>query len=123
MARRIPASVHGLLDCLSAVLLYSLPRMMAWSVLITNLLTTLALMTMVYSLTTRCHLRLNRALPVSPPLAVSFLFGLLLAVTPFLFLQDPPQFTRSLTGFGCVEIAFFLLTRRPAAARQAALPV
>lgn len=108
--RFIPRYVHGVLDYLSVIGLFALPRMMHWSAATTGLLTLMAGITLIYSLCTRYELGLFRVLSMRGHLILDFLAGLFLCMTPFLY-HMPRQATSILVGVGIFEILVSLLSR------------
>jgi hypothetical protein len=101
--RSIPRKVHGVLDYLSVIGLFALPRMMHWSDNTTTLLSVLAGGTLLYSLLTRYELGALKVLPMKAHLVLDFLSGLALCALPFLY-HMPRQATIILVSIGVFEL-------------------
>ena len=110
LAKVIPTRVHGILDYLSGILFLALPRLLNWDATATNLLTTLGIGVLVYSLLTRYELGLFRLLPMRIHLAIDILATLLLIVAPFVFDLSGDNITTSFLALGIFELAATLLT-------------
>ena len=108
---------HGFLDYASVLLLLVLPRAAGWSRPVTNLLTASALVTLVYSLTTRYELGLIKLLPMPAHLALDGASGAVLCLAAAVFQKEPSAVRASLLGLGLFEITASLTTEtqpRPA---------
>jgi hypothetical protein len=111
----IPTRVHGILDYLSVVLLFALPRLLNWSDRATTLLTILAVITLVYSLATRYELGLFGLLPMPAHLVLDFLSGALLCAAALMLPDEPSSVRGIMAAFGLFEIGASLLSEsRPA---------
>jgi hypothetical protein len=108
--RFIPRPVHGVLDYVSAIGLFALPRLMNWSQTTTTILTILAAGTLLYSLLTRYELGLFRILPMKAHLGLDFLSGLFLCLLPWMF-KMPQDATVILMGIGLFEIIVSALSQ------------
>lgn len=108
--RLIPTRIHGVLDYLSAVVLFILPRLLGWGSGVTLLLTLMAIVTVVYSLATRYELGLFRVLPMKAHLIIDILSGLLLVSAGFVLRDQGNNVRIVLVLFGLFEIAAPLLT-------------
>lgn len=101
---------HGVLDYASVVLLLVLPRIAGWSRPVTNLLTASALVTLVYSLTTRYELGIVKVLPMPAHLALDGTSGAALCLAAGLLNAEPSSVRASLLGLGLFEITASLTT-------------
>jgi hypothetical protein len=95
---------HGILDYMSAGMLFTLPRLLGWGESATQLLTGAALGTVGYSLLTAYEGGVIKALPMQTHLSLDAMQGLLLGTAPFLFLKEDKAVTASLIGLGLFEI-------------------
>jgi hypothetical protein len=95
---------QGVLDYMSAGLLFALPRMLGWRESTTQLLTGAALGTVGYSLLTAYELGAVKALPRQTHLSLDAMQGFLLGAAPFLFLKEDKAVTASLVGIGLFEL-------------------
>jgi hypothetical protein len=101
---------HGMLDYMSAGMLFALPRMFGWRESTTQLLTGAALGTVGYSLLTAYELGAVKALSMQAHLSLDAMQGLLLGTAPFLFLKEAKAVTASLVGIGLFELFVALNT-------------
>ena len=101
---------HGVLDYLTAGMLFALPRVFGWSESVTRLLTNASIGTVVYSVLTRYELGLIKALPMKGHLTLDALSGGLLCAAPFTFLDEDMPVTGALVGLGAYEIMAALTT-------------
>ena len=106
----ISTRMHGVLDYLTAGLLFALLRLMDWSDRVTTLLTVLAIGTVLYSLLTRYELGAFRALPMRAHLALDFMSGALLLAVVLLWGDEPSSVRMILGGLGLWEIGAALMT-------------
>lgn len=95
---------HGILDYLTAGLLFALPRILGWRESTTQLLTSAALGTVGYSLLTAYELGAVKTLPMQTHLSLDAMQGFLLGTAPFLFLKEDKTVTASLVGIGLFEL-------------------
>ena len=102
--------VHGVLDYLTAGMLFALPRVFGWSEAVTRLLTNASIGTLVYSVLTRYELGLIKVLPMKGHLTLDALSGGLLCAAPFTFLDEDTPVTGALVGLGAFEIMAALIT-------------
>ena len=102
--------VHGVLDYLTAGMLFALPRVFGWSGAVTRLLTNASIGTLVYSVLTRYELGLIKVLPMKGHLTLDALSGGLLCAAPFTFLDEDTPVTGALVGLGAFEIMAALIT-------------
>jgi hypothetical protein len=102
--------VHGVIDYLTAIVLFALPRLLGWGSNVTTLLTIMALTTLVYSLATRYELGLFKVLPMKGHLLLDALSGVLLLGAGFLFQNDGNNVLIILLLLGLFEIGAALLT-------------
>ena len=106
----ISTQAHGVLDYLTAGLLYALPRRMGWKPQTTQMLTVAAAGTVAYSLLTRYEMGFFRVLPMRGHLALDMANGASLAAAPFLFLDEDPPVAAALVALGLFEIVVPSLT-------------
>ena len=111
MNRPINTHIHGILDYLSVVTLFALPRALNWPDRVTNLLTAFAVLTLIYSLLTRYELGALRVIPMRAHLALDILSGLTLCAAPFAIFHVSRPITYALVGMGLFEIVVPLLTQ------------
>lgn len=110
--RWIPTPAHAVLDYLSVVTLLALPRFLNWDANVTNILTIVAITTLVYTLLTRFEGGLLRVLPTKVHLLLDLVSGLGLASLPFWLLADADSTIKAiLTGFGLFEVVVSVMTR------------
>src|SRR3712207_2320599 len=106
----ISTKVHGVLDYLSAIVLFALPRLLGWSSGLTLLLTLMAVVTVVYSLATRYELGVFQVLPMRGHLLLDALSGVLLVGASFLFDSQGDNVLIILLLFGLFELGVTLLS-------------
>ena len=111
MKKPIPTHIHGILDYLSVIALFSLPRALHWPDRVTALLTGFAVLTLIYSLLTRYELGAIRLIPMRAHLIIDLLSGLTLCAVPFVLYREPRDITYALIGMGVFEIVVPLLTQ------------
>lgn len=107
----IPTMVHGVLDYMSAIVLFALPRLLGWSSGITTLLTVLAGGLVVYSLITRYELSIAKLLPMAGHLLLDGIAGVGLIIAGLLFNADGPGVFPWLAALGVFELVVTLLTQ------------
>lgn len=112
----IPTRVHGVLDYLSALTLYALPRLAGWPALLRTPMTAAAAGTAAYSLATRYEWGAVPALSMRQHLALDAVQGLAFC-TAAVALEDAPREVRlSLAAYGLFALAAAALTDREPAA-------
>ena len=111
MNRPINTHIHGILDYLSVVTLFALPRALNWPDRVTNLLTAFAVLTLIYSLLTRYELGALRLIPMRAHLMLDILSGLTLCAAPFAIFHVSRPITYTLVSMGIFEIVVPLLTQ------------
>ena len=102
---------HGVLDYLSVVLLFVLPRALGWDKTVTRLLTGSALATLTYSLLTRYELGLVKVLPMPVHLTLDGGSGLTLCAAAGVLADEPRPVRLALLGLGLFEITASLTTQ------------
>lgn len=128
MRKPISTKVHGILDFMTAGLMFALPRAMGWSKDVTRLLDANAAGAVGYSLITKYEWGVARVLPMKGHLALDAVAGgALLGAAAFLDDEDP-DVRLTLAGLGLFELSASLLTRTtafertPRRANENALP-
>ena len=101
---------HGILDYLSAGVLYALPRGLGWNDRLTRLLTGAAVGTLVYSLLTRYEFGLFKVLPMKAHLALDGIEGAVLCAAPRLLLEEEANVTATVTALGIFSLVVPLIT-------------
>jgi hypothetical protein len=115
----ISTRVHGMMDYLSVLILFVLPRMLNWSDRATTLFTILAVITLVYSLVTRYELGLFGLLPMPAHLVMDFLSGALLCAAALMLPDEPGSVRGIMAAFGLFEIGAALLSESRPSGRYA----
>lgn len=106
----ISTNFHGVLDYLSAGVLYALPRLLGWNQRTTRMMSAAATGTVLYSLVTRYELGVIKLLPMNAHLALDATSGALFCAAPFAFLDTEAEVRAALIGIGLFEMAVPLLT-------------
>ena len=102
--------VHGVIDYISVITLFTLPRVLGASDRVTMLFTVMAIGTLLYSLATRYELGVAKVLPMRAHLLLDLMSGALFLALAILW-GDAPQLDRILMGvMGMFEIGASLIT-------------
>jgi hypothetical protein len=119
--RFLSTKIHGVLDYLSVLVFFLLPRWLEGESATTAMLFQVAgLMTLLSSLMTRYELGLLRALPMAAHLVLDFLIGATFLTCGFL-LPNESQTTRNfLIGLGIFCIGAALMTKTQMAEEEKA---
>lgn len=109
--RFIPTFVHGMLDYLTAGVLFALPRRLGLSPGITMLMTGLAAKGLISSLLTRYELGLMRQMPMKTHLNLDLIGGMGLAAISTMLRHETELNRRILLGFGLWEVIASLMSK------------
>jgi hypothetical protein len=111
MQKPISPRVHGILDYMTAGLMFTLPRVMGWGRTATRLMDASAAAATVYSLMTRYELGLVKVLPMKAHLALDAVGGATLLGAAAVMEDEDPDVRCTIAGIGAWEIAASLMTR------------
>jgi hypothetical protein len=111
MQKPISPRVHGILDYMTAGLMFTLPRVMGWGKTATRLMDASAAAATVYSLMTRYELGLVKVLPMKAHLALDAVSGAGLLGAAAVMEDEDPDVRCTIAGIGAWEIAASLMTR------------
>jgi hypothetical protein len=111
MRKPIPTTVHGVLDYMTAGLLFALPRMMGWSRCATNVLDTAAIGAVGYSLLTKYELGVAKVLPMKAHLTLDAVSGAALIGAAALMDDEEPEVRATIAGLGVFEIGAALMSQ------------
>jgi hypothetical protein len=114
MQKPITTKVHGVLDYMTAGLLFTLPRAMGWSPTVTRLLGASALGAVAYSLLTRYELGAIKALPMKAHLTLDAISGGMLVGAAALLEDEDDDVRATLGALGAYEIGAALLSQTQA---------
>jgi hypothetical protein len=108
---RMSTRTHGVLDFLTAGTLVALPRALGWGERVTNMLTSVAIGTLGYSLLTDYEYGMLRVLPMKGHLAIDAMSGVALCAAPALFPEEDRSTHAALVALGLFEIGAALQTQ------------
>jgi hypothetical protein len=100
----IPTAVHGVVDYMTAGMLFSLPRVLGFSRRVTTLMTGAAVMTAAYSMMTRYEMGVYRRIPMPLHLTLDKMSGFLFLLSPLAFMRERAAVKAVLAGIGLFEI-------------------
>lgn len=108
----IPTRIHGILDYLSVVALFALPRLLDAGQNATTLFTLVGITALIYTLLTRFELGAFKVLPMKVHLLLDMMSGLLLLAAPFFLVRGENDAVRmALIVMGVLEIGAAFLTQ------------
>ncbi len=106
----ISTRVHGVLDYVSAITLFALPRILGWGSGVTTFLTIVAATVFIYSLVTRYELSVAKLLPMPGHLLLDAIGGIGLIGAGFLFRDQGAGVLIGLALLGLFELGASMLT-------------
>ena len=118
MRKPIPTTVHGVLDYMTAGLLFALPRVLGWGKCPTRVFDVAASGAVAYSLFTKYELGAVKVLPMKAHLAMDAMSGAALIGAAALMDEEDTDVRATMAGMGAFEIAAALMsqsTTRPKA--------
>jgi len=120
MRKPIPTTVHGVLDYMTAGLLFALPRALGWGTCATRVMDIAGSGAVAYSLLTKYELGVVKVLPMKAHLALDAMSGAALIGAAALMDEEDADVRATIAGVGAFEIAASLMSNRPRATARAA---
>ena len=106
MKKPIPTKVHGVLDYVTAGMLWALPALLGWDETLTRRVRLAAVGTVLYSAVTRYEWGFGplKILPMAAHLALDGASGALFCAGPLLVSEEPSPVKNLLVGIGVFEL-------------------
>ena len=111
MRKPIPTTVHGVLDYMTAGLMFALPRVLGWGQCATRVMDIAGSGAVAYSLLTKYELGLVKVLPMKGHLALDAISGAALIGAAALMDEEDPDVLATIAGVGAFEIAAALMSQ------------
>jgi len=111
MRKPISTRVHGVIDYMTAGMLFTLPRVMGWSRNVTRLLDMAGGSAAGYSMFTKYEMGVVKALPMKAHLTMDAMSGAALIGAAAIMDEEDDEVRMTVAGIGLFEIAMSLLTR------------
>jgi hypothetical protein len=111
MRKPIPTTVHGVLDYMTAGLLFALPRVLGWGKCATRVFDIAGSGAVAYSLMTKYELGVVKVLPMKAHLALDSMSGAALIGAAALMDEEDADVRATIAGMGAFEIAASLMSQ------------
>jgi len=111
MRKPIPTTVHGVLDYMTAGLLFALPRALGWGQCATRVMDIAGSGAVAYSLLTKYEMGVVKVLPMKAHLALDAMSGAALIGAAALMDEEDTDVRATIAGVGAFEIAAAMMSQ------------